>query len=369
MFKSEFPIKALIMCGGKGTRMWPISNLGHPKQFESFLGKKSMFRQTIDRVLKGFRPEDIYISTNQSFSKDLLVQAPEIPQENFILEPAMRDNLGAIALATAVINHRHPDSVMVILWGADHVVQKEAEFLSAIHQAADLAKANDLIVHVDTPPTYPSVHNGWIEVGNEIKVNGLPAGKASHKIFEFIRQVEKPDEPTAKKFLASKKYLIHTGYMATKPSLLLNYYQKYAPEAYKILEPIQAAIDTPQFNQVLDKEYPKFAKQSVDCGLFEKLPRGSQWELPAGMGWIDVGTWELLYHGLPKDKQGNVVIGQAYLMDVNHSLVVSKALGQVGLIGLENMIVVDTEQGLLVCPLSEAPKVKQLYNALYVSKD
>jgi len=350
------------MCGGKGTRMWPISNMAHPKQFESFLGKKSMFRQTIERTLKGLHPDDIYIATSNKFAKHLKAQAPEVPNNNFILEPAMRDNLGAIGLATSVINKRHPNAVMAILWGADHVVQEEDKFLSAIKHAAQLAYENNIIVHVDTPPTYPSVHNGWIKIGKKIKtVNG-------HKIYEFIKQVEKPDLATAKKFFKAKDYLIHVGYMATKPSLLLSYYQKYAPETYKIIKKIEPAIDTPKFENTLKAEYPKFEKQSVDYGLFEKLPPKSQWELPVKMGWIDVGTWGLLYHGMPKDKNNNVIFGKPKLIETKNSLIISKDLGQMGLIGLDSMIVVDTEEGLLVCPLKDASKVKQLYKALYEEK-
>ncbi|MEA3354874.1 MAG: sugar phosphate nucleotidyltransferase [Patescibacteria group bacterium] len=352
-------VKVLIMCGGKGTRMWPISNMSHPKQFESLLGNKSMFRQTIDRTLKGFKPEDIYIATSDKFGKYLKVQASEIPQKNFILEPAMRDNLGAIGLATAVINKRHPNAVMIILWGADHLVQKESKFLSAIKQAANLALNNDVIVHVDTPPTYPSVHNGWIKVGKQIKtVNG-------HKIYEFIKQIEKPNINIAKKLFKSKKYLIHVGYMATKPSLLLDLYKKYAKKTYDNLQKITPHIDTLKFQKVLEEYYPKFEKQSVDFGLFEKLPPKSQWELPVDMGWIDVGTWGLLYHGLDKDKNGNVIMGEAKLIDTKNSLIISKDEGVVGAIGLDDMIVVDTNKGLLVCPLNQAPKVKQLYQALY----
>lgn len=352
-------VKILIMCGGKGSRMWPISNLNHPKQFEGLLGNKSMFRQTINRVLKGFRPADIFVATSDKFSRFLKIQAPEIPDQNFILEPAMRDNLGAIGLATSIINHRFPDSVMIILWGADHIVQKEAAFLSAITQAANLAYEHNLIVHVDTLPTYPSVNNGWIKIGKVIKtING-------HKVYEFIRQIEKPNEITAKEFFKSKDYLIHVGYMAAKPSLLLNYYRQYTPDTYKILARIQLAIDTPEFETVLKKEYSKIEKISVDYGLFEKLPPKSQWELPADMGWIDVGTWELLYQGLPKDKNNNVIIGKAKLLETKNSLIISKDKELIGAIGLDGMIVVDTEEGLLVCSLNQAPKVKQLYNSLY----
>jgi mannose-1-phosphate guanylyltransferase len=359
MDKTPKEVKVLIMCGGKGTRMWPISNISHPKQFESFLGKKSMFRETVDRALRLVGPKDIYIGTSDKFGKYLKAQAPEVPQQNFILEPAMRDNLGAIGLATAVINKRHPNSAMVILWGADHVVQKPIKFIKALKVASQLALQNDVIVHIDTLPTYPTVHNGWIKIGKTIKtVNG-------HKVVEFIKQVEKPNLKTAKTFFKSKDYLIHTGYMVTKPSILLNYYQKYAPSAYKIIKKIEDSIDTPKFISTLKTEYPKFEKQSVDYGLFEKLPPRSQWDLPVDMGWIDVGTWGLLFHGLDKDKNGNIVMGKAKLIETTNSLIISKDKGVVGAVGLDNMIVVDTEEGLLVCPIDQAPKVKQLYKALY----
>ena len=157
--------------------------------------------------------------------------------------------------------------------------------------------------------------------------------------------------------------------MATKPALLLRHYRQYAPEAYRILEKILPTIDTAEFPAVLAAEYPKFEKVSVDYGLFEKLPPKSQWELPVDMGWVDVGTWELLYHGLPKDKNGNVVFGKVKTLDTKNSLIICKDEGIIGAVGLDRMIVVDTEEGLLVCPLSQAPKVKELYQALYEKKE
>ena len=355
-------VKVLIMSGGRGTRMWPISNAGNPKQLEKLVGDHSMFRETVERVLKGYKASDVYVATSDKYGHHMMAQAPEIPKENFILEPAMRDNLGAVALATAVINHRHPDSVMVILWGADHVVQKVDRFLAALGEAARLAYENKVIVHVDTPPTYPTVHNGWLKIGDRVSSAG------EFKVYEMIEHVEKPDLKRAKQFFKSKNYVIHVGYMATQPSLLLGYYEKYAPDAFKIVKRIERAIDTPEFSVVLEKEYPKFEKVSVDYGLFEKLPTGSQWELPVDMGWIDVGTWELLYHGMPKDKDGNVLLGNPRIDGVTNSLVVSREKRQIGLIGLDGMIIVDTEEGLLVCPLSEAGRVKQLYKDLYEGK-
>lgn len=351
-------IKVLIMCGGKGTRMWPISNMAHPKQFESILGKKSMFRETVDRALKGFGAQNIYIATSALYKEHIIKQASEIPVENFIFEPAMRDNLGALGLASAIINKRHPNAVMVILWGADHVVQKTDVFIDALTEAAKLAGENDVIVHVDTEASYPTVHNGWIEIDGKIKT------VSKFDVFAFKRFVEKPDIKRAEQFYASDKYLIHVGYMATRPGLFLQFYAEYAPKTYAIISRITNAIDTPKFDTVLASEYPKFEKISVDYGLFEKLPPEKQWELPANFGWIDVGTWELLYHGLEKDDNGNVIIGKANLLNTKNSLIIAKKEGVMGIIGLDGMIVVETDDGMLVCPLNQAPKVKDLYNSI-----
>lgn len=358
MSKTNHKVKVLIMAGGKGTRMWPISNMAHPKQFESILGNQSMFRETVERVMQGYAPEDIFVATSAKFADHIKSQAKEIPAQNFIFEPAMRDNLGALGVATSIIHKRHPDSVMLLLWGADHLIKKVDKFLAAFDNASQIAHDNDVMVLVDTIATYPTVHNGWIEIGKKIRKFG------QYDVFEFVRQVEKPDLTKAREFYASDKYLIHTGYMATKPSLLLAHYRDYAPETYAIISRIAAHIDTPQFEKVLKDEYPKFEKLSVDYGLYEKLPAETQWEMPADFGWVDVGTWELLFHGLDKDDNGNVLIGSAHLIDTRNSLIISHSDSTLGVIGLNGCIVVETKEGMLVCPLEQAPKVKDLYNQL-----
>lgn len=355
-------IKVVLFCGGKGTRMWPISKVGHPKQFDVLLGKQSFFRDSLERVLSGFSPKDIFISTGIGFKDIIKNQAGELPSENIIYEPEMRDNLGAVALAAATINYRFPDSVMVLLWGADHYVKKKKEFIKAIKLAAELAYKNEVIVHIDIKPSYPSVHNGWIKIGKKIKET------KGFAVYEFVKQVEKPDLTKAKKFLHSGNYLIHTGYMAVKPSLLLQKYQKYAPSCYKQIKKISMSFGQNNYQEVLKREYAKIEKVSVDFGLFVKLPPGTQWEIPVDIGWIDLGTWELLYQGLAKDKNGNVVLGNVELLETKKSLIISKDKKIAGIIGLEEMIVVDTDQGLLVCPLAKASLVKQLYQKIYEKK-
>lgn len=359
---SKIPVKIVIFCGGRGTRMWPISNVGHPKQFDAILGKNSFFRQTVARVLKGFAPEDIFISTGVGFAEIIKNQAPEIPQQNYILEPAMRDNLGAVGLAAATIKHRFPQSVMILLWGADHMVKKEIEFIKALKKAAQLAAGNPLMVHIDMKPTYPSTDHGWIKIGKKIRTED------GFSIYEFIRQVEKPDLATAKKFFQSGAYLIHSGYMACQPSLLLSFYEKFAPECFQVIQKITACLGTSREKQVLEEEYVKIEKTSVDLGVFVKLPQGTQWEIPVDIGWVDMGSWDMLYKGLAKDENGNAVVGEVKCLQTKNSLIFSKDKKTTGVIGLEEMIVVDTLNGLLVCPRSKAAGVKQLYKEIYPEK-
>ncbi|PIS09165.1 hypothetical protein COT75_02805 [Candidatus Beckwithbacteria bacterium CG10_big_fil_rev_8_21_14_0_10_34_10] len=356
---SEQNVKIVLFCGGRGTRMWPISKVGHPKQFDPVLGQTSFFRAAIKRVLKGFSSKDIFISTGSQFKKTIAKQAPEIPFRNVILEPEMRDTLGAVALSAAYINYHFPDSVMVILWGADHLVQKEEAFIKALKKASQLAREDDVIVHIDMKPTYPSVHNGWIKIGKKIKEED------GFETYEFIKQVEKPDLKTAEKFFKSGSYLIHSGYMVCKPNLLLEKYRKHAPDCFKHIEKISKAMGTKDYERVLKEEYHKIEKNSVDFGLFEKLEPGSQLELPVNIGWVDLGTWELIYHGLPKDKAGNVSFGKTELMETKDSLVFSRDDKVAGIIGLSGVIVVDTPQGLLVCSMNKAPLVKKLYKKLF----
>ena len=329
---SKNDIKIVLFCGGIGSRMWPISKAGHPKQFDVILGRQSFFRQSLDRALKCVGANNIFISTGASFKPVIIDQAPEIPTQNIITEPEMRDNLGA------------------------------EKFISTLKKAAQLAKDNDVIVHIDMKPTYPSVHNGWIKIGKKLKTED------GFEIFEFIKQVEKPDLTRAKEFFKSGSYLIHSGYMATKPALLLEKYKKHTPECYKIISTIAESFDTKQYEAVLKREYIKIERNSVDYGLFEKLKPGSQWELPVDIGWVDLGTWELLYNGLPKDNNNNVSLGKVEFMETNNSLVLSRDNKTVGVIGLENVIIVDTADGLLVCNMAKASLVKQLYKQIYGKK-
>lgn len=355
-------MKAVIFAGGVGTRLWPMSREGFPKQFQLLIGKHSIFRQTVDRVFKGFEPEDVFVSTGNEYAKYVIAQAPEIPQRNIILEPERRDSMGAVGYATAYIHHYYPDSVMTAIWGADHLVEDGETFITALKAAGKVAQEEHVICKVDSRPIFPSTDNGWVEIGKmRKKVDGFD-------VFEFIRFVEKPNAETAKKLFRSYRFLINVGYMAWRTSVMLGFYEKYQPSVYVRLKRIEAAIDTSEEQEILAKEYPQVEKNSVDYGIFEKLQSKDMVVIPADMGWTDIGTWDLLYTGLAKKEGENVIQADVHELDSKGNLVWGNGKRMIGMVGIEDLVIVDAPDALLVCRRGRTGEVKELLKKLKESK-
>lgn len=357
---SNSNVKVIIFSGGVGTRMWPMSRRENPKQFQKLVGDKSMFRSTVERVLVGFAPEDIYVSTGQEYVKHVMEQAPELPKENIIGEPIRRDTLGAVGLANLMVLQKNPNATVVAIWGADHIVSDVKEFNLAISTAAEYSASKNKLVKIDVRPTFPSEHNGWVKIGKKIEsVN-------EHQIYEFLQFIEKPTEEKAKELFASREYLINTGYLVWPAKLMHELFAKHQPEAYSILERIKLALGTEQQNQVISDEYPKFEKKSVDYGIFEKLSPENTVVIPVDIGWTDVGTWELLYEGMVANPKKDILTkGEVKTIDVSRSIIYSNVPNKiVSVIGLKDIVVVDTADGLLVCSMNESDKVKSLVEDL-----
>lgn len=351
-------MKAVIFAGGVGTRLWPMSREGFPKQFQLLIGKSSIFRQTVERVFKGFEPEDVYISTGIEFAQYVVEQAPEIPQRNIILEPERRDSMGAVGYATAYIHHSFPNSVMAAVWGADHLVEDSDAFIKALKAAGAVALDEHVICKVDARPTFPSTDNGWVEIGKMVKkVDGLD-------VYTFIRFVEKPDLQTAKHLFRSYKYLINVGYMAWRTNVMLGFYEKYQPSVFSRLKKIMVAMDTDSEQEVLKREYPEIERNSVDYGIFEKLQPKDMLVIPSDMGWTDIGTWDLLYTGLSKNDGDNIVQADAHLLEGKGNLIWANGSRVIGVVGLENVVIIDTKDALLVCRRGRSGEVKQLLKQL-----
>lgn len=353
-------MKVVIFVGGHGTRFWPVSRKSAPKQFVKLIRGKSFFEMTYARYRKVFNREEIFVSTNEHQLSFVKRQAPEIPRKNIILEPEKKDLLGACGLATVVVNKYFPGEIVHISW-AKHLIAKESVFLNAVVAAGEFAKKTGLIVSVDSKPEYPSVHNGWVKLGKTVgRENGF-------KVVNIEKHIEKPQKALADKLFKSGGWLINTGYRVWKADVMLDYYKKFQPSMYTGLIKIAEAWGTKNQSKVLKQEYTNFNKDSIEYGVFEKLPGNVRATIACDMGWEDVGiSWELFHKSLITPKQKTIVEGgvDAELIDSERNLVFGPKGKMIAVIGLSDVAVIDTTDGLLVCRLDQTQKVKELYKKL-----
>ena len=359
-------MKIVIFCGGYGTRMWPASRKSYPKQFFPIVKGSSFFQTTINRFKKGFKTEDILVSTEEQYVNLVREQAPEIPKENIIGEPERRDTLGAIGLISAIVEKRFPREVMFFSW-SDHFIANEEKFIKTIKAATEYTRKTGVPVSVNEKPTFPSVHNGWLEQG------GKMATQNGYSLYQIKRFIEKPDLKTAKKFLRENhKYFIHTGYGAWRSDRMLTYYHDVRPSEYKGLLKIMDAWGKGSYKTVLKKEYHKFEKVSVEFGLFEKLPSDLRLNIPMSVGWEDAGTWQLFYGAMLEKGEDTVVEGGSEVLEMDSfkNLIVGKSKNKkvISVLGLKNIAVIDTDDALLVCDLDSTQKVKDIFKKLEEKK-
>ena len=350
-------MKVVIFCGGFGTRLWPISRKSVPKPFVPLVKGKSFFEITYERFRKEFKPEEIFVSTDEMYVANVKKQAPEIPDRNIIAEPERKDLLAACGLATAIVNKYFPGETVLVSW-AKHLITRESVFLKAVRAAGEYAEKTGLIVSVDSKPSYPSVHNGWVHLGKVLgEVNGF-------KVIDIQKHIEKPEKELAEKLFKSGEWMINTGYRVWKTDVMLNYYKEFQPAIYLGLIKIVNAWGTGEQEKVLKEEYATFAKDSIEYGIFEKLPDDVRATIPTDMGWEDIGiSWELFYKSLITPKEKTIVEGGAdtEFLDAENNLVMGPKGKMIVTIGLSNIVIVDTPDGLLVCNMDKTEKVKEVY--------
>ena len=352
-------MKVIIFAGGYGTRMWPISRKSRPKQFCKIVRGRSFYERTIARFNDSFKYEDIFVSTEEPYVSYVKEQSPQIPKENIIIEPERRDLLGAVGLVSAVIEKRFPGEVMFFSW-SDHFISDNQEFLKAVKAAGRYTKETGKPTSINEKPTFPSVHNGWLQIGREVaKQDGYP-------VYQILKHIEKPDLENAKKFLKSGDFLIHTGYGAWRSDLMLGYYQKYRPKEYAGLVKIMDAWGTDKQEKVIKDEYVKFEKTSVELALYEKLPQDLRVTIPVETGWEDAGTWQLFYDAVIEKGEKNVIEGkiETELFDSEGNLIIGEGEKLISVIGLKNLAIIDTKDVLLVCDINKTDQVKAMFKKI-----
>ncbi len=351
-------MKIVIFAGGVGTRLWPLSRKNTPKQFEKIIGEKSTLQLAVDRLKPDFKPQDIYVSTGKKYEALVRNHLPQIPAENFILEPEMRDVGPAVGVAMGIIGKKHPDSPVGIVW-SDHFVKKERRFREVLEFAKRLVNQQPgSIVFIGQRARFANQNLGWLEFGDEVsQMRGT-------KIFKFKKLIYRPSLEDAEMFMESKKYAWNPGYFVTTPAFILEQYKQFAPKIFKGIMNIQQAVGTSRFEEVLGKTYPTFEKISFDNAILEKMDPKNVFVIAADLGWSDVGAWEALKEALEVNKNENVTKGKVLIEDSSDNLVFNYTDQLVVGIDLEKMLVINTDDVLLVCSKNSVPKIKKLVESL-----
>lgn len=345
---------ALIMAGGAGTRLWPLSRKDRPKPLLPLVDvNRSMFQIAVERLYPLFSPDEILVIANEELTQGLREQAPDLPPENYIIEPVGRDTAPAVGLGAVHIRHRDPNAVMAVLT-ADHYIADVIAFRRVLDAAVQLAEKGS-IVTLGIHPTVPATGFGYIERGQRTAtVNGIDA-------YELKRFAEKPDRAKAEAFLKEGCYSWNSGMFIWPVQRILTEFEKHAPDICSDLENIAATIDTPDYESTLAAVWPEVRRMSIDFAVMEKV-RDNAHVIPIEMGWSDIGNFETLYHVLSESGE-NVSIGpDPLLLETHRTLVYSKRL--VATIGVEDLIIVDTDDIVLVCRRDQAQDVRQLVELL-----
>jgi mannose-1-phosphate guanylyltransferase len=347
---------AVIMAGGEGSRLWPLSRQLRPKQMVKLGSERSLFQVAVDRIKDIFPADRIYVVTVASQAANLKSQCPEIPEDNYLLEPMPRGTASVVGLAAVALRQRDPQAVMAIL-AADHLIQNISYFHQLLRDAHQLAE-DGYLVTLGIRPTYPATGYGYIQRGAELE-------GYSSLVYQVKRFKEKPDEETARTFLVRGDHDWNSGMFVWRIDRIFEEINLLMPELAEKLEAIAQSWGTSSENSTLQAIWPTIKPQTVDYGIMEKAERVAV--IPAiDLGWNDVGSWESMFEVFQTDSNGNVVLDAQYLgLGTSNSLIVSDHTDRlIVTLGLENVVVVDTQDAILVCSRNQAQRVREVVNLL-----
>ena len=351
---------AVIMAGGGGTRLWPISRKKHPKHVLPLLGKRTLFQSALDRLDGFIPPERILVVTAADQAEELMRQAPQLSQANFLIEPQPRGTASAIGLAAAVLKKHDPEAVMLVLT-SDHYIRNTDLFRLVMQVAVQVARKNYLVT-LGVTPTFPATGYGYIQ-----RDAALPE-KFDYPVYRVMQFTEKPDEAKARAMLASGDHSWNSGMFIWRADRILDEFARQMPDLKAALDRIGAAWDTPEQGAVLGSEWPRLKAETIDYGIMEHATNVAV--LPAsGLEWSDVGSWDSLFDVLLPDEEGNVVVNSEHMpLETHDSLVYSTEKKLVVTIGLDDLIIVDSSDALLVCRRDQAQQVRQVIENLKKSQ-
>ncbi len=349
----------VILAGGSGSRLWPLSRSHRPKQLLALAGERSLIQATFDRNEPLVPAERVIVMTEQSHADGIREQLPELPHENVIVEPARRGTAGSLGLAAAVIAARDPDAVMASVH-SDAFIQDGDEFRRTLSAAFAAAQKTEQLVLMGIEPTSASTQLGYIEAAETIdELEGYTVRKVA-------RFVEKPNLERARQFLASGRHYWNPGVFVWRVSVFLAELARLQPRIHELVREIAGKLDAPGGADVLSSVYPTVPIETIDVGVMEKSDRVAV--VPARFPWSDIGSWSELFDMLPRDSDGNASHGEHVGLGTRDTLVFATSR-RVATIGLTDMVVVETGDVILVCPRERAQDVKMLVESLQLDPE
>ena len=348
---------AVIMAGGRGERLWPLSTDDRPKQFLKLVAERTMLQETVERVRPLVPPQDALVVVGKEHAHFVFEQIPDLPRRNLIAEPMGRGTAPCVGLAALHVSRIDPEGVMIVL-PADHVIKDEKRFLRLLEEAVAIASEGVYLVTLGIMPTFPATGYGYIRASRPCAAH---AGEQETTALEVERFTEKPDRATAEAFLREGNYFWNSGMFIWRADTILREIEEHMPALHKGLEEIAQHLGRLDEDAVIRKVYSHQESLSIDHGVMEKSRHACV--LPAGdIGWSDVGDWSALELVLPKDEKGNVVLADHRGIDTRGTTVVSDRTRPIVTIGVRDLVIVDTSEALLVMDKSRAQDVKKIRN-------
>ncbi|AQT68862.1 Mannose-1-phosphate guanylyltransferase RfbM [Anaerohalosphaera lusitana] len=346
---------AVIMAGGTGKRLWPLSRKSRPKQVLKLIEGNTLLRRCYDRLIPLFDPRNILVLTNAGYADIVRENLPDLPYGNVLAEPAVRDTAGAIGFAATVLSKYDPNARMAVVT-ADQLIEPTDVFQQALSDGLEYVKKNpDAMITFGIQPTFPSTQLGYIKVGEPHKCESC-----TNEIFDVDSFSEKPDIATSREYLSSGEYLWNSGMFIWQAKTILKNIEKYLPASKEPLKRIFAAWDGPRQEDVLKEWFIKMPKISIDYGVMEQAENVKAIRL--NCSWRDMGSFSALADIISSDENNNIVVaGQSELIDSKNNILVTEDEDHlIAVIGLENMVVAHSPDATLVCPMDEAHRLKEL---------
>jgi len=346
---------AVIMAGGVGSRFWPRSKERKPKQLIRIVGDNSMIQDTVKRLEGLVECGNIFVITNKIQKIRVKEQLPHIPEENIIDEPFGKNTAACIGLASVIIKNKSKDSVIITL-PSDHLIQDDEEFRNCLASAANFAYKSKGLVTIGITPTRPETGYGYIQFDEKSTENNI------YKVLTFA---EKPNLSTARQFIESGDFLWNSGIFIWHIDAIIGEIKKYLPDLYEGLERIEEKLGTHDYEKLLIQVYGQLKSISIDYGVMEKSEK--VYLTKADFYWNDVGNWEAVYEISEKNEDGNAIFGDVYTEKTFGSYLFSPNKFT-AVVGLENVIIIDTKEALLVCHRNNAQDVREIVDHLKLNK-